>query len=206
MLKPSVWSLLLVNGIPLFGVLFLDWSVGSILVLYWFENIVIGFYNVLKMAAAKGSFGAQKKTIITKTGRTASKIGTILFFMVHFGMFTMGHGIFVFSLFAQDFRLSDGLILAALALFVSHGVSFRTNFINTGEYKRLSFHHLFFQPYKRIVIMHMTIIFGAAAMTILKLPAAALVILVSLKTVIDVFALKKEQKKISQDRIFHTGK
>ena len=36
--------LVLANLIPLFGVLYLDWDVGSIVVLYWAENLIIGGY------------------------------------------------------------------------------------------------------------------------------------------------------------------
>jgi len=47
-----VIALLAANVIPLFGVLFLDWDAFSIVLLYWSENLVIGFYNILKIAFA----------------------------------------------------------------------------------------------------------------------------------------------------------
>ncbi len=46
---PSVASLVLANLIPLVGTLFFGWSSGVILVLYWFETAVIGFYSILKL-------------------------------------------------------------------------------------------------------------------------------------------------------------
>jgi len=48
----SLIALLIANIIPLFGVLFLEWDAFSIVLLYWAENLVIGFYNVLKIAFA----------------------------------------------------------------------------------------------------------------------------------------------------------
>ena len=42
-------SLLIVNLIPLFGALFLGWSLFSILIIYWLESAVIGFYTLIKM-------------------------------------------------------------------------------------------------------------------------------------------------------------
>lgn len=41
--------LLAVNCVPLAGVLFWGWSLFEIVVLYWFENLVIGAINALKM-------------------------------------------------------------------------------------------------------------------------------------------------------------
>lgn len=41
--------LILVNLLPIFGVIYANWSVLEIVALYWFENIVIGSLNVLKI-------------------------------------------------------------------------------------------------------------------------------------------------------------
>ena len=52
LLDIPVIALLAANMIPLFGVLFLNWDAFCVVMLYWAENLVIGFYNVLKMAFA----------------------------------------------------------------------------------------------------------------------------------------------------------
>ena len=46
-------SLLGANAIPLVGVLFFKWDAFGIVLLYWSENVVVGFYNVLKIALVK---------------------------------------------------------------------------------------------------------------------------------------------------------
>ena len=51
----AVVALIVANAIPLFGVLFLGWNVWTILTIYWLENGVVGFFNVLKMAQAAGT-------------------------------------------------------------------------------------------------------------------------------------------------------
>jgi len=56
MLRISIGSLILSNLIPLIGVLFFGWDVSTILILYWSENVIIGFYNIFKMAMARGAF------------------------------------------------------------------------------------------------------------------------------------------------------
>ena len=55
-------ALLLANLIPVFGVLYLDWDVGSIIVLYWAENLVIGFYTILKILVTGSD--VQEKPVI----------------------------------------------------------------------------------------------------------------------------------------------
>jgi hypothetical protein len=49
----AILTLLVNNLIPLFGVLYLDWELYSIILIYWLENAVIGIFNVPKMASAR---------------------------------------------------------------------------------------------------------------------------------------------------------
>ena len=49
-------ALVLANLVPLAGVLLWEWSVSSVVILYWFENVVIGVVNVLRMTMASPAF------------------------------------------------------------------------------------------------------------------------------------------------------
>jgi hypothetical protein len=51
----SVAALLIANAIPLIGVLFFGWSLITILVIYWLENGIVGFWNVPRILLAQGS-------------------------------------------------------------------------------------------------------------------------------------------------------
>ena len=51
--QPSYYVLILANLIPVAGVLLFDWSVPSILVLYWTESVAIGVINVLRMICCR---------------------------------------------------------------------------------------------------------------------------------------------------------
>ncbi|MHC4434296.1 MAG: DUF6498-containing protein, partial [Planctomycetota bacterium] len=51
----SLLALAAANVIPLFGAIFWGWDAGNIVLLYWAENLAVGFYNVLKIAFAKVS-------------------------------------------------------------------------------------------------------------------------------------------------------
>ena len=52
----SAILLVAANLIPLVGVLLFGWSLWTILVLYWVENGIVGFWNVPKLLLAQGSF------------------------------------------------------------------------------------------------------------------------------------------------------
>ena len=119
----SVWLLIAANLIPLLGVLFWNWDIFSLMVLYWMETAMIGFYQLIKI-------------LITQT---LFAVFLIPFFIFHFGMFMKIHFMFIAALFGPPWAkaLQDSVpaILnrllfeehfwfPALALFISHGVSF----------------------------------------------------------------------------------
>ena len=74
---------------------------------------------------------------------------------------------------------------AILALFISHGVSFVYNYLFKGEYKTAKPQKLTEAPYSRIIILHVAILTGGFFTMILGSPAAFLIVLVILKTYLD---------------------
>ncbi len=193
----AAMALVVANLIPLFGVLFLGWSVWAILILYWLENGVVGGFNVLKILRAEGGAGDQNPWA-RPDGRPASamaRAGVATFFCVHYGIFWFVHGVFVLALPAfgaiggsSDF--ADGMdplaiLVALVALVISHGVSFWFNYLGHGEYRTASPMTQMFIPYGRLVVLHVTIIVGAIAISFLGAPAIVVAILVGLKTLLD---------------------
>jgi hypothetical protein len=75
--------------------------------------------------------------------------------------------------------------IGATALFLSHGASFLFNYIGRGEYLTATAGGQMAAPYARVVILHLTIIFGAFVVAILGAPIGALLVLVVLKTIFD---------------------
>lgn len=208
----AVVALIVANAIPLLGVLFLGWNVWNILVIYWIENGIVGVINVLKMSRADGSDAPPGSgPTFTLNGRPAaslSKIAIIPFFVMHYGLFWFVHGIFVLTLplfmsmspGSSDTGMSldvGAILLAAIALAVSHGLSYWWNFVRGGEYRRVTPAGLMFAPYRRLIALHLTIIFGAMAMTFTGAPAAAVAILVAVKTVLDLGLHLAEHRAVS---------
>ena len=208
--RASLILLLVVNLLPLVGVLWLDWDVVGLLVLYWSENLILGFYTILKM--------------LTKSPRGGLPL--TLFFCLHYGGFCVGHGIFLLSVlldvdvdtqpehpwplflvFPQVFlsvvkqvmaHAPTDWVLPFAALVISHGVSFVSNFLLGGEREELRLSELMVAPYSRIFLLHIAIIFGGMATIAMGQPLAMLVILVLLKSALDITLHLRQHRALAK--------
>ncbi|PYO73912.1 MAG: hypothetical protein DMD64_05675 [Gemmatimonadetes bacterium] len=199
-MTPSQVALVLANAVPLVGVLLLGWTVFPLLLLYWLENVVVGGFNVLKMLLAKPA----------EPVYWAGKLFLIPFFIVHFGGFTFVHGVLVVAFFGpkgiQPFDLLTAVPAAiranqlgwgVLSLIASHGFSFYWNYVKNGEYQRASLQALMGQPYGRVMVLHLTVLFGGWIVMLLGSPVGALLVLVALKTAADWRGHRAERRKFA---------
>jgi len=190
--KPSVVTLILANLFPLFGVLVLGWKLFPIIFLYWLESAIVGFFNVKKMKIAQGQTKVNILSVSDETMAALNRHAMSAFFILHYGLFMFVHGVFVFAFFGPPNMAFWEIIGAFIFLFISHYVSYIYNFIKECEYKQLSSSQLFMQPYSRIIIMHITILAGGFILQRFGSPPGALVIMVVLKTAIDLAAHIKQ--------------
>jgi hypothetical protein len=189
-LKPSFIALIIANLIPLFGVLFLHWEVFPLLLLFWLENLIIGVFNALKMVFCSARDAA----------RSPGKLFAIPFFCVHYGIFTLVHGVFILFLFGgSSFGVSEAtdirsilstiselqLWWGVLGLFISHGISFAVNYIGRGEFRQVDLKQLMRQPYARVALLHVTILLGGFLLVTIHSPLPGLILLVLVKTALD---------------------
>lgn len=191
---------MLANAVPIAGVLLLGWSVFPLVLLYWLENVIVGGFNVAKMLLAQPREPAY----------WAGKLFIVPFFIVHFGLFTFVHGVLLVALLGpkgtQPFDVlgtvapairENHLGWAVVSLVVSHGLSFYWNYIKNGEYQRASMNALMAQPYGRVVVLHLTVLFGGWIVMALGSPLPALLLLVVIKTAADLRAHKAERRKFA---------
>jgi len=176
----NIVILILANLFPIFGVRYLGWSLANILYLYWAESAIIGFFNILKMTTAQGGEPPKNKLFFT------------CFFMIHYGLFMFVHFVFLTIVLLKAFKdqgfgggLLSSIRWALILLFLSYGSSFLANYIGKGEYKSASEKVLLFQPYGRIVIMHLTIFLGTVIIWLSGPSVALLVLLVFFKMIAD---------------------
>jgi hypothetical protein len=220
---PAAIALLVAsNLLPLVGVLLWDWNLQSIIILYWIENGIVGVLNIPRMLLARGDDAATGGA-----GGSAGRVFLVGFFCVHYGIFWLGHGFFVWVVLPSfaGFHLlgsvvdgggafppgaidvlspggtplefspfgpagsvgprTDVLLWGTIALLISHVVSFFLNYIGRREYLTRSIAVQMFAPYVRVVVLHLTILFGALMTFLLGQPIGALVVLILLKTALD---------------------
>jgi len=184
----SSLALIVANLIPLAGVLLYDWNIGQIMLLFWAESAVIGFYTLCKMGKIGG-------WLLLLYGP---------FFVGHFGAFMAVHLLFIYGLFVGDINSNQDMAVSAvftdfiamtpalLGFFISHGISYYSNFLGRQEYRDIAIREQMFQPYKRIILMHVTIIFGGFLVLAFNTPLAALALFILLKLAADLRAHVRE--------------
>ena len=123
-----------------------------------------------------------------------------LFFIGHFGGFMVVHLLFIYGVIINGPESGGGIPLsevlgdfvsllpALIALFVSHGVSFFVNFLGRREYAGRQMNRQMMEPYSRIFVMHLTLIFGAFLTMIFSNPLPVLVLMILLKVGADLKA------------------
>lgn len=202
--------LIIANLIPLIGVLFYDWDLQSVMLLYWLENLVVGAINVIRIL-----FIAADKNII-------ERLFTSVFFTFHYGLFCVAHGTLLFELlsiridglddmFSPIAMIQNGSLiinylqntmgntagLALIGMIISHAFSLRTHYFKGGEMKRITVSDAMTMPYQRIVVMHIGLIGGAFLIEEFGSTVLLLVALIVAKIATDVMFHRREHRRFS---------
>ena len=177
----------------------------TVLILYWVENGVVGLINIPNILFAAGP----RTTVAANMFGRAGNVLAAALFAFQYGWFWVIHGIFVVVLtglvtrFGPGFpnpleavATQPGLVLAAAALIVSHGADLVVNYFGRGEYRRASASALAAEPFPRMIVLHVTIIFGALAIAVVGQPVALVALLVVLKTGLDVSLYLRGRRRV----------
>ena len=193
----SLVPLVLANLIPLGGVVLDGWPLFPVMLLFSLENLAIGIFGVLRMLPVKDD---------------EAKTGQIIGFIFIYGGFTLSHLAFVLILFGGDdvppiewptdmvvtmctvvigalnpFSAGEvKLWMPMFGFFISHGISYVVNYLGRREYERTQIGLLVFRPFGRVVVLHVTVIIGGGLVTLTGSHVVALVLLVLLKTGVDI--------------------
>jgi hypothetical protein len=217
-LPVSSYILIAANLVPLLGVIFYQWDSQTILALYWIENLIIGGFNIVRMAIASAYH------------RKIDGVFLILFFCFHYGLFCAAHGTLLVDLIgfsdqlnataSPNFQLvgpfvlfndaihivtafiehlSPAIVLGVFVILLSRGVSFIEHFILRGELFNATPNKLMMAPYSQILVMHVGLIVGAMVLKNLNDPIWLLAVIVILKIVVDYSQHVRRHKKQSSD-------
>jgi hypothetical protein len=184
----SIAVLIVSNLVPLAGVLFWNWDLFLLMMLYWSETATIGFW----MAASAVRHPPD--------GMHRASVGVaVAFFAMHAGGFMAGHLLFLWVFFAgkwqdrihglgdfvREIVVGSGLWLPVLVMFIARGLTAwldRPFELSAGAPRQDGPSLLRF--YARIALMHVTILAGGILMQNYG-PHAPLFLLVGLKLALD---------------------
>jgi hypothetical protein len=172
-----VQALVAANLIPVIGVLFFSWDAMTLLLTYWLENLVVGAFTYVRMARVGGwttlfapglfflfhygFFCAGHGMVLMGIGAmTGLEIDTAPYIGSEewFGPLIVFQELFGILLWIADER--PGMILALLGFFISHGISTIVHQFIGNEDTGRDVDAIMFDPYRRIVILHVAIIAG----------------------------------------------
>ncbi|MFA5856490.1 MAG: DUF6498-containing protein [Candidatus Pacearchaeota archaeon] len=201
----SMIILIISNLIPIYGVLFWNWNIFNILILYWLESGIIGFFTIFKIMLSNGdlNYKNDKPIKLNLTLKIFLKLILIPFFIIHYSIFMLVHLMFIYFISTltkspiQPFYLAMILLLYSIIFLISHGLSFINNFIIKKEYEKISPNVAMASPYLRIIVMHLTILLGTFLFVIIGIPRIGSTLIIILKTLLDLFFHYKEHQKMN---------
>jgi hypothetical protein len=184
--------IVLLNAVPLAGVLWWHWPPFPLMVLFWFENVIVGLAHALRLLLAPATQ--------LPAGRAGAAIGAG-FFALHFGLFCLVHGVLIVGLFARHaagptleshlqvlidpLRFDPQLRAAALAV-AGLGLARLFGELLRGERSRWNDPRLPMQPYGRVILLHVALVAGGLTKLALGAPVGVLTLLVLLKAGYDI--------------------
>jgi len=197
---PAVILALLINAVPIVGVLRYGWSGTNVLVLYWFENLLIAICTTIRLVVHRELTRKRGYYRVDQIGVRVNdkpvKAGFVAEYAIGAFAFTLAHGVFVgviVLILRQNY--SDNAMWHLTLAQVVPGVLVVTAMVVIELLADLfSIRSKSFAAMKqyaqarmgRVVILHLAIIFGMFAMAMMDSPFGVLYVLIGLKTLTDV--------------------
>jgi hypothetical protein len=218
--RPIVLTGLVIDLLPVLGVIVWGWGAAPLVLLYWLENVIAGVMTIPRLVISGASYGGIGLAV---------GAGLSAFFVFHYGMFCLVHGTFLFAFismsgdtpFAGEDPFMDifGMVGAALAsaphvdwmvllIFAFQVLLFLNDFIIRGEWKNTNPMAEMMAPYGRIIVLHIGIFAGAGALFLLGQPMVGVLALIVFRAIWGIVTnsksfgaegeLEKEVQKLSR--------
>lgn len=219
--KTPLQALLLANLIPVFGVLFFDWDARNVLLLYWLENLVIGAYTLLRMLATH-KWKALGSALFFSFHYSFFCGGHGMFILAISGLGSDGIDDPMQNLWPADdsfpflipirmmlailswiAHTSPGMLgLPLLAFAISHGISAFSHHVILREDDGRDTEQIMWDPYRRIVLLHIALIFGGFVIVLSGGGGAwpILLLLIGFKTALDIHQHRRSHAKRQEAR------
>lgn len=197
-------SLIFANLVTIVLAILGNWDLATVMFIYWAQSIIIGIFTVISLLSAdKAALGADLQKPIDERGGMEMITPRFVWFYTYMlaGFFTLHYGLFhwvylnfiVESGFFGTVNLADPHIWLSCALFFANHLYSYITYRNEGPKGAGYVNEQFFTPYRRIIPMHLTIIFGSIVILALGVfgitsTLPVLVLFLLLKTYSDITA------------------
>jgi len=164
LLDISLWFLFFVNLFTIFLAISQSWKLTTLMWIYWFQSIIIGFFNFVRILQLKEfTTDGYKVNGIQPPTTTITKIFTAFFFLFHFGGFHFVYLLFLIALsmgkiFGDTLRLDEFLwiLITSVMFCINHLFSYFYN--KSIDNQKPNIGALMFYPYARVLPIHLTIV------------------------------------------------
>jgi hypothetical protein len=175
-----VLSLIAANLVTIALAILGNWDLATVMFIYWAQSIIIGVFTVVSLLGADtAALGADLQKPILERGGTEIiapwfvwfyKCCLAGFFCLHYGLFHWAYYALIVEsgLFGTVNFPDPGIWLSCGLFFVNHLYSFIA-FRNTGPKGAMDINEHFFTPYRRVIPMHLTILFGSIVIFALQI-------------------------------------
>jgi len=192
--------IIIANILPLVGVIFWGWDLANVILLYWTENLVLGFWTIAKILTSQGK---------DQGSSMGAKIFISCFFTVHYGIFCFGHLAFILAIllvgnssggtFPFDSLLNGGLITKGVLtgtaiMFLTHGIDFFLNYLRSDQRKQDP-PTIMGSPYGHIIVIHIAIILSAAFVMFTGEALGLLILIIVGKIALEFVTLRRRERK-----------
>lgn len=214
----SLLFLIISNLMTIFFAITNNWNLLMIMWIYWFQSIIIGIFNFIKILTLK-NFTTENFKINDRSVEPTkwTKYYTAFFFLIHYGGFHLGYMIFllVSSTLINNEMLSTNntinmpydqitrvgitsvissidflwILIISSIFFFNHLFSYIKNHKEDSK-KIKNIGRMMFFPYARIIPMHLTIVFGFFLIN----SATSILFFMILKTLADIIMHQVEHK------------
>jgi hypothetical protein len=208
-----VISLIFANIVTIALAIIGNWDVATVMFIYWAQSIIIGIFSVVSILGADTeSLRKNLQKPIDERGGTDTVTSRFawLYKCLLAGFFTLHYGLFHWGYYSviMESGLFGAVNLADYGIWLSCGLFFANHL-----YSHLTYRHKgprdyryvneqFFTPYRRIIPMHLTIIFGSIVILILEflsftstLPVLVLFLLLKMYSDINAHLFKHYQEE-----------
>lgn len=207
-------AVLVGNLVPLVGVRYWGWSLAVLLVVYWLESGVVGLLTLPRIALAGVDRPLRAALGALLAGEWTPGRSDAGFFLLHYGIFWVVHGVFVAVLvvgavggpsLSSSLPSAGAVAVGAVGLLGGHLGPFVLGYLADGGYRRTTPDREFLPPYARVVALHLTIVLGAFALSFVGTALVLLVLLVVFKTVGELALLGWEERRRQSDTGVESG-